>query len=357
MIKKTICVLTLLIIFVLPAAEYREPELSNDNSWSMIVVPDVQFYIKKNKLQGIVDLMLTWITDNTEKLKIQQVLFVGDLVNYNNVGYVTSFNDLVCKEQWETFSKFVARLDGKVPYVLCTGNHDYGIRWSEDRRTHFNEYFPSDRNRLSRKQLIECAPNADGIRTTENAIWEFTAPHPDNRKFLIVTLQFAPTDSNLEWARKKLAQPDFENHTVIVLTHSYLKANGTRLQNEKYGVNQMGGNSGEAIFQKLIYPSKNIRLVISGHVGGPQGWGVGFSFDRNIAGKKVAQMVFNTQFIDKRDPLGGSGGDGWLRYLEFMPDKKTIRARTFSPLFAISPSTRYLAWKTDERNEFSFELD
>jgi hypothetical protein len=40
-----------------------------------------------------------------------------------------------------------------------------------------------------------------------------------------------------------------------------------------------------------------------------------------------------------------------------MPDKKTIKAKTFSPLFAISPSTRYLAWKTDKRNEFTFTLE
>ena len=35
----------------------------------------------------------------------------------------------------------------------------------------------------------------------------------------------------------------------------------------------------------------------------------------------------------------------------------TVKARTFSPLFAISPSTRHLAWKHDERSEFTFILD
>jgi hypothetical protein len=355
MLRSILFTLAAFLLPVLSAAEYKAPALSNPDSWSMVIVPDLQFYIKKQRHHGIVDLMNAWIADNAEQLKIRQVLFVGDLVNYNDFGIVASYNDLICREQWEVFSKLMERLDGKVPYILCTGNHDYGVRWSENFRTYYNDYFPTDRNRLSRKQLIECFPNSYGERTMENAAFELTAPHPDNRKFLIISLQFAPTDKILEWAKKLADHPRFAHHTGIVLTHSYLKADGTRIVKENYGVNKSGGNAGEGIFQKLIRPAKNIRLVISGHVSGPESWGVGFSMTENHAGKKVAQMVFNTQFVGYKD--NGNGGDGWLRLLEFLPDKKTVRARTFSPLFAISPSTRHLAWKKNARNEFTFTLE
>ena len=77
--------------------------------------------------------------------------------------------------------------------------------------------------------------------------------------------------------------------------------------------------------------------------------------DKNIAGKSVAQMAFNTQAIG--GGFHGSGGDGWLRLLEFLPDGKTVKATTFSPLFAISPSTRHLAWMRDARNEFTFTIE
>jgi hypothetical protein len=77
--------------------------------------------------------------------------------------------------------------------------------------------------------------------------------------------------------------------------------------------------------------------------------------DKNASGKSVAQMAFNTQAIG--GGWHGSGGDGWLRLLEFMPDKKTVKARTFSPFFALSPSTRHLAWKHDSLSEFSFVLE
>ena len=57
-------------------AAYKSPALTNPQSWTMVVVPDVQFYIKMRRNHGIVDLMNTWIAENAEKLKIQQLLFV-----------------------------------------------------------------------------------------------------------------------------------------------------------------------------------------------------------------------------------------------------------------------------------------
>ena len=35
--------------FVLAGAEYKAPALSSADSWSMVVVPDVQFYIKMRR--------------------------------------------------------------------------------------------------------------------------------------------------------------------------------------------------------------------------------------------------------------------------------------------------------------------
>ncbi len=51
------------------------------------------------------------------------------------------------------------------------------------------------------------------------------------------------------------------------------------------------------------------------------------------------------------------GGDGWLRIMEFMPDGKTIKIKTFSPFFAISPTTEKYAWRTEEFDQFDIVLD
>ena len=97
-------------------------------------------------------------------------------------------------------------------------------------------------------------------------------------------------------------------------------------------------------------------MVVCGHVCSPDKWeaAVGFSWAKNSSGKSVAQLVFNTQAIG--GGFSGNGGDGWLRLLEFMPDRKTVKATTFSPFFYGSTSTNHMAWKTDERNQFTFEL-
>ena len=340
------------------AKPYQAPQLENPQSWTMVVVPDVQGYTKLKRNYGILELMLGWIVDCRERLNITQVLFTGDLTNRNDLPVVErGANDLVSDEQWNAFSRAAERLDGELPYILCTGNHDYGNRSAENRRSFFNKFFPTDRNLLTRRQLVACDLNSFGLTTLENAAYEFTAPHPDNRKFLIISLQFAPTDANLKWAKKIADNPRFKDHIGIVLTHSYLNRFAKRFKEEGYNLTKNGGNAGEGIWNKLVYPAKNIRLVVCGHIAFPDKWdhGISFSMDKNSSGKSVAQMAFNTQAIG--GGWSGSGGDGWLRLLEFMPDKKTVKARTFSPLFAVSPSTRHLAWKHDELSEFTFTID
>ena len=64
------------------------PALENPKSWTMVVVPDIQTYIKQIENQGILDMMLAWIVRRRAEMNIQQVLFTGDLVYYNATGRV-----------------------------------------------------------------------------------------------------------------------------------------------------------------------------------------------------------------------------------------------------------------------------
>ena len=91
-------------------------------------------------------------------------------------------------------------------------------------------------------------------------------------------------------------------------------------------------------------------MVICGHANGD-----GYKLDKNKIGKSVHQMMFNAQFIGGGHQ--GNGGDGWLRILEFLPDGKTVLVKTFSPLFAISPTTQQYAWKKEKNHEFTLRFD
>ena len=43
------------------APEYQPPALENPDSWTMVVVPDVQAYIKRRCNHGILDIMNAWM--------------------------------------------------------------------------------------------------------------------------------------------------------------------------------------------------------------------------------------------------------------------------------------------------------
>ncbi len=349
-----VVILTLWSLPITAQENYDPPQLSSPDSWTMIILPDPQTYVKFGRNQPIFELMTAWVSENIDSLNIKMVLCTGDLVEQNEMinpdGKVAN---QASKLQWESVSNAFSRLDGRVPYITTTGNHDYGYKNIENRKSNFNRYFPVDKNMENRKILREVALNAEGIPTMENAVLEFT-PTQD-RKMLFIPMEFAPRDTVIDWAKDVVNLEKYKNHTVVLLTHSYLNAENDHIVKENYPIED--GNYGKAIFEKLVKPSNNIQMVFSGHIGAPDDprAHVGFRTDRNAAGKKVQQMVFNAQAMG--GGWMGNGGDGWLRILEFMPDNRTVKVKTFSPFFAISPTTQEHAWRTADYDEFSFEID
>ncbi|MCL4637451.1 MULTISPECIES: metallophosphoesterase [Olivibacter] len=333
---------------------YQPPALTDSNSWSMILLPDPQTYVKFSRNQAIFDLMTSWIGEQIDPLHIKMVLCTGDLVEQNNIWIPEGKNgNQVSIEQWRSVAKGFNKLDGKVPYIAATGNHDYGIKSAENRETNYNQYFPLDKNPLSKALLKEVGYDIDGKPSLTNAAYEFS--DPKGIKYLFLVLEFAPHDGTLAWAKEIVNKPAYAQHRVVLLTHSYLNAKNEHIESEGYKL--QNPNYGKAVWEKLVKPSKNIVLVFSGHIGAPddERAHIGFRTDTNAGGKKVQQMTFNAQALG--GGWHGNGGDGWLRILEFLPDGKTIKVKTFSPLFAISPSTQHLAWRTKDYDEFSFELD
>lgn len=350
-----VLVFSIVVYFNAQAQEkYQAPELGNPESWSMILLPDPQTYVKFERNQPILSLMMAWISENIEKLNIKLVLCTGDLVEQNDlINPDGKSSNQSSKAQWSAVSQAFDKLNGKVPYITATGNHDYGYVSAENRKSKFNTYFPADKNPLNQKILKEVGTNVDGEPTLENACYEFLSPK--GKKYLVMSLEFAPRDSVLNWAGKVIAQKKYKDHTIVLLTHSYLNSQNEHMVKEGYKLE--GPNYGAAIFEKLVKPSTNIGLVMSGHIGAPDNEKahLGFRTDKNAAGKTVQQMTFNAQALG--GGWMGNGGDGWLRILEFQPDGHTVSVRTFSPLFAISPKTNHLAWRKTIQDEFSFKLE
>ncbi|NDV57893.1 metallophosphoesterase [Bacteroides sp. 519] len=354
--KKTFLILISLAICCKFSAQIQPVmvELTDPKSFSMIVIPDPQSYTKFDVNQPIFDLMTAWTANNLKRLCVKTVLCTGDLVEQNEIRIPDGVNgNQTSEEQWQAASRAFEKLDNKTPYVLCTGNHDYGYEKAENRLTRFPHYFPSERNSCWRQTLVSVAQDSNGVPTLENAAYEFDTDTWG--KLLVVSIEFAPRNEALEWANRVINSKKYQDHKVLILTHSYLDGDGTIYEKEGYKVSP--ANYGKAIWDRVIYPSKNVFMLVCGHACeiAPHKDNVAFRMDKNASGKNVAQMMFNAQTADGK--WHGNGGDGWLRILEFMPDGKTIKVKTFSPLFAISPTTADKAWRTESYDQFDIVID
>lgn len=343
---------------------YEKPALENPDSWSIILLPDPQNYVKYGRNQPIFDLMTAWIAENIDSLNVKMVLCTGDLVEQNDRINRGLSGNQSSQCQWEATARSIGKLDGLVPYITATGNHDYSYDENGHRTSRFRDFFTIDKNHLNRKIICQNTLNDEGIPTLENSAYEIKSLH--GKDYLFLTIEYAPRDTVVSWATRIAAMEEYKNHRVILLTHAYLNGEGERIKGDvqvtcynPYAINNVitkwrlkltDANNAEDLWEKLVKPASNIEMVISGHANGQ-----GYLVNKNSSGKTVHQMMFNAQFIGGGHQ--GNGGDGWLRILEFLPDGKTVRVKTFSPLFAISPTTQNHAWKKDPANEFTIIFD
>lgn len=345
---------------------FKKPTLENKESWTMIMVPDIQNYVKWGRNKPILDLMSAWIEDNIDTLNIKMVVCVGDLI-HNNEKITTDYDgDQSSQQQWESAHSAFKRLNGKVPYIAATGNHDYSIDRKGNRSSRYSEFFTIDQNHLNKRILVQNTRDESGKPTLENAAYEMK--NLNGKDYLFMTVEFGPRDTVITWAKKVAAMEQYKNHRLVLITHSYLNAKDAHITGdiqwlywEPYNIDNMiqksphvklpHANNGKQIWDKLLQPSANFELVLSGHISGE-----GYRVDKNSAGKPVHQVLFDAQSMGGGG-RSGNGGDGWLRILEFFPDSKTVKVKTFSPLFGISPTSQQYAWKTDARNEYVIKFD
>lgn len=343
------------------------PTLEDEGSFSMILVPDPQSYTKFAANQPLFDLQTAWIAQNIDRLNIKAALFTGDMVEQNGkqVSYPlpNDYNgDQTGRQQWEAVSRALSRLDNRLPYVVAQGNHDIGHITATDRHTIMPEIIHPERNFTWENSLVSTCPNWQGVHTMENSAYEFHDKAWGD--LLVITFEFAPRDEVIAWAKQLTESDKYKNHKVIILTHSWLNTAGDRITKEGYTLRPC--NWADDVWQKLVYNSKNICLVLSGHSGAAPKINkdvkntnfqptCSYRIDKAADGRDIPQMMFNSQQGD--GDWNGNGGDCWLRILEFKPDGKSIGVRTFSPLFAISQLTQHLAWRTDAYDQFEIVIE
>ena len=311
-----------------PTPPNEPPKPFVEGSWTLVVLPDTQVYAMS--YPTLFEAQAEWIVENRQARNIAYVLHLGDVTNNNN------------EPQWEVAKRSFSKLDGLVPYAIAPGNHDYGPGGSaRTRETLFHQYFPPP--------VFQKWPTFGGTfekGKADNSYHLFSAGGTD---WIVLALEWGPRDEVVAWADKILREhPDRRG---ILITHAYLYFDDTRYDwaqkkaSQKWNPHSYptaglpgGVNDGEELWQKLVKKHPNMVLVINGHVLGD---GLGMLSSKGDHGNTVHQMLVNFQMHPR-------GGDAFLRLIEFLPDGKTVQAKTYSPDLK--------AYKTDPANQFTLTL-
>jgi hypothetical protein len=290
------------IIFLLVINSFAAETGIGKKPFSIIILPDTQNYLKNKDAQKKFSAQTEWINNNLKKLNIKFVIHEGDITDNNS------------PEQWKLARKYMGILDGNVPYAVCVGNHDIGYEGPE--KSPICGYFKvSD---------YKEEPWWGGKMENENCFWyKFNA---GGDKYLVLSLNFGPSDKMLKWADKIIKENP--NRNILMVTHAYIHDNGefSNSKSEKnasfYGRHFSGDkrNTADMVWEKHVSKHKNYLMVFSGHFRGPSA----LLSKKGNAGNIVHQMLSNYQYED-------GGGNGFLRILQFNPTAKTCKVSTYSP--------------------------
>jgi len=296
---------------------------------AFIAMPDTQFYACA--YDEIFEAQTRFIADNVASMGLGIVVHTGDIVDTNN------------ETQWDVASQALHALDGRVPYLLAPGNHDIDAA----RNSLIDRYFaPADLDNAGCAQL--------GFKDLGRVENSFAVIELRGEPWLFVGLEFAPRDAVIDWANDVLRE--HQDLRAVLFTHAYLYADEERYDRaiqplqpyhpDSYGVTpDQGIGDGQDIFEAVVEPNENVRLVLSGHVI-PDG--TARATRHRGSGSVVHEVLANYQACDSCPCERVEGGGGYLRIIELDESGDSLHVSTYSPHLEHS--------LTDAENDFDLPL-
>ncbi len=273
-----------------------------EEKFTLAVIPDSQQEILKEDDVRLPN-RLQWLVDQRNALNLRMVLHVGDLHNWDTPDHI----------QYERTSRAFKILDdAKMPYAIAVGNHDTAatgkgggaapgnVKQNQRNTTTFNHYYPAERIGISGATWED--------NKVENGYRTFTA---GGLKWLAINLELWARQEPINWAKKVAA--DHPDHNFILLTHAFIDGNGNIQQNN----GGYGDKSPQYIFDTLIKPAPNARLIFNGHTGTHA-----YRLEKGDTGNSI--YMFNQTYHDpKSNPV---------RLFEINPAEKTIKTWVYCPI-------------------------
>lgn len=300
--------------------------------FSLLVLPDTQNYILTTANMPVLNSQLQWIVAQREELSLAYVAGVGDIVDNHTSA-----------AQWSRATTAMRILDDAgVPSAVIPGNHDFDL--TTGAFTGYDANFPVSR-------YADASWNSDTARYGGYYGQSQFGPDPADRRnmnnyslftaggmdFLLLSLELNPPDDVVAWAQRVLdAHPQ---RRAVLATHSFVNVAG--VFSTQMLRTDVAGNSGAALWQKLVYPNCQVFLVVNGHFTNGLD-GEANRTDANACGMPVQSALSDFQGRP-------NGGDGWLRYYTFTPATDEVRAYTYSPWLN--------SFETDADSAFAWSYD
>lgn len=223
-----------------------------DTTFTFAVLPDTQREVK-NASDSRFRNRTTWLANNAAALDLRFALHSGDLVDWDTPDHI----------QYRRAADAMKVLqDARIPYTIAPGNHDTaavcpGGSACDPARTKtlvrdtstFNAYFTAGQFGAVASRFEP--GKVDNVFSTYSA---------GGLEWGVLSLELWPREAVVSWARQIVAA--HPRHNIIVVTHSYLNADGSIGTSAEYG-----STSPIHLWNTLIKQYANIRFVFSGHAG------------------------------------------------------------------------------------------
>ena len=319
--------------------------------FTIAVVSDTQNYadvtLPQPRGAATFDQQMRYLVETRQDKNLAFVTFVGDIVQHGDGQFRRAIPDAEgeyqifdTREEWDIANRAVSILtDSGLPFGMVPGNHDYdnyswrgydGVSEPLAGGRAWNFYFGPQSRHFTGKAWYGGA-SANGL----NSFQTFTA---GGLSFLHLSLEMQPPQTALDWAQGVIdAHPDTP---VIVTTHEWLKPD---VQERSNGYDSYFAGAGnlppDQAWDRFIRKNEMIFMVLSGHnytrpVEGVSN-GENLRIDRNDAGHPVYQLIQDYQgnTVGPDGQAGSAnGGAGWLRFMAFDTETRTIRFHTYSTL-------------------------
>jgi VCBS repeat-containing protein len=281
-------------------AESLQPRtLLTASDFTVVALGDTQ-YLTESDPKGELPAITQWVANNATT---DNIAFFSQQGDFLRRGYSNA--------QATNGAAALAALNGKVPYSVDIGNHDFDNQF-DDLNDHissanFTSWFGN-----SFYQNIPGGDDFGGASLDQRNHYQIVTPAGGGPQFMVLSLEWEAENSAIAWAQGVINA--HRNLPVILTTHEYL--NGTGRTTTPL---DPAGNAGQAIFTKLVNVNPQIFLVLSGHTGM-----VYHQTSTDAAGLPVFEATAELA----GDP---NGGDSYIQSFDFSPGTNAINVTTYSP--------------------------